>query len=147
MKRLYRSSEDRIIGGVAAGIGEYFDVDPVFTRVLFVLLAFLSGLGLLLYLVLWIIMPKRPSLLANSTESTGTVTTGVVSSVLTPSPRELEAKRKQRTTIAGIILIVLGILILLDRLIPEYAVPLVLIAIGGVLLWQAFSKSDSQSLQ
>lgn len=147
MKKLYRSSDDRIISGVAAGIAEYFDLDPVFIRVAFVLLALLNGFGLLLYFVLLIVMPKRPSLLANSPEFSRTVTTEPPSSLLTPSPEEVEEKKKQRNMLIGIILIVLGVLLLLDMLLPEfeisYAAPLALVALGGYLLWKAFAQSNN----
>jgi len=57
-KRLYRNTDDVIIAGVASGIAAYFGLDPVFIRVLFVLLTFASGFGVLAYLVLWLAMPK-----------------------------------------------------------------------------------------
>lgn len=57
--RLYRSRSDRILGGVCGGLGPYFDVDPVLIRLVFVLLA-LGGVGVLAYLILWLIIPARP---------------------------------------------------------------------------------------
>ena len=57
-KRLYRSEEDRMIGGVCGGIAEYFDCDPVLVRAIAVVLLFLGG-GFLAYLVLWIIVPTK----------------------------------------------------------------------------------------
>ena len=59
-KRLYRSRKDRIIAGICGGLGEYFDIDPVWVRILFVLLALANGTGIILYLVLWIIVPQAP---------------------------------------------------------------------------------------
>ena len=57
-KKLMRS-EDRMVAGVAGGLAEYFDIDPTIIRILFVLLALFGGgfLGILIYIVLWIIMP------------------------------------------------------------------------------------------
>lgn len=60
VRRLYRSTTERYIGGVCGGLGEYFNVDPAFIRILFVLLTFASGFGLLAYLILWISVRKRP---------------------------------------------------------------------------------------
>ena len=60
-KRLYRSREDHMIAGVCAGIAEYFDVDPTLIRIIFVLLALAGGPGLLAYLILWVIIPERPT--------------------------------------------------------------------------------------
>lgn len=52
-----RRGRDRWIGGVCSGLAEYFNVDPLFVRIAFVAAAFLQGLGILLYLVLWVLMP------------------------------------------------------------------------------------------
>ncbi|MCL6524467.1 MAG: PspC domain-containing protein [Thermoflavifilum sp.] len=57
-KRLYRDPDDKILGGVCGGLGAYFDVDPVIFRLIFALLLFGAGTGVLLYLVLWIAVPK-----------------------------------------------------------------------------------------
>jgi len=57
-KRLVRSSKDKMVAGVAAGLAEYFNVDPVLMRIAFVVLALLGGPGLLLYIILWIVMPE-----------------------------------------------------------------------------------------
>ena len=58
-KQLMRS-EDRMVAGVAGGLAEYFDIDPTLVRILFVLLTLLGGggLGIITYIVLWIIMPE-----------------------------------------------------------------------------------------
>jgi len=58
-KRLLKSQTNKFIAGVCGGLAEYFDVDPVIMRVLFVLLAFFGGTGFILYIACWIIMPKR----------------------------------------------------------------------------------------
>lgn len=58
-RRLSRDGRNAVIGGVAAGFGEYLEVDPVLVRLGFVLLAFVNGLGVLFYLVCWLVMPRR----------------------------------------------------------------------------------------
>ena len=58
MKRLLRS-QDKMIGGVCAGIGEYLDIDATIVRLAFAGLLVFAGLGLLSYLLLWIIMPEE----------------------------------------------------------------------------------------
>jgi phage shock protein PspC (stress-responsive transcriptional regulator) len=58
-RRLFRSRDDRVVGGVAGGLGKYFDVDPVFFRVGFVALAFLGGLGVFLYLAALLFVPSE----------------------------------------------------------------------------------------
>lgn len=63
IKRLYRSEKDKVLGGVCGGIAEHFEVDPVLTRVIAVLLFFMSGFGFLAYFVLWIIIPKKSDII------------------------------------------------------------------------------------
>lgn len=58
-KRLLRSNTNRVIGGVCGGIGDYFTIDPVLARVIFVLTA-IFGAGFLVYIILWIMMPEAP---------------------------------------------------------------------------------------
>jgi len=57
---LHLSRSDRKILGVCGGLGEWLDVDPVFLRVAFVLLALIGGLGIVIYIVLWIFVPRAP---------------------------------------------------------------------------------------
>ena len=54
-----RDGRSAMLGGVAAGFADYLDVDPVLVRLGFVLLAFVNGLGVLFYLVCWVVMPRR----------------------------------------------------------------------------------------
>ncbi len=56
-KRIYRDTENDIIGGVCSGIGAYFNIDPVIIRLLFVIALFMGG-GVLIYLILWAIIPE-----------------------------------------------------------------------------------------
>ena len=60
-RRLYRDPDDKVLGGVCGGLGAYFTIDPVIIRILFVLIFFLGGSGVLVYLVLWIVVPKAYS--------------------------------------------------------------------------------------
>ena len=56
--RMYRDPDNRIIGGVCAGIGAYWSIDPVIIRIIFIVLTFAGGLGTLIYLILYIALPK-----------------------------------------------------------------------------------------
>lgn len=61
MKRLYRSRTNKILGGVCGGLGNYFNVDPVLIRLLWVIFIFISvGAGVLAYIIAWIIIPEEP---------------------------------------------------------------------------------------
>ena len=59
MRKLYRSMQDRKIAGVCGGLGGHFDIDPVFFRLLFLLSMLFGGLGLLAYLVMWVMVPAQ----------------------------------------------------------------------------------------
>jgi phage shock protein C len=60
MKRIYRSNTDRKIGGVCGGLGEFLDKDPVLLRVLFILISLLWGFGIIVYLIMWLVVPLKP---------------------------------------------------------------------------------------
>ena len=57
-RRLFRDPDDHLIGGVCAGIANYFDIDAVWIRLIFAVCVFIGGSGMLLYCILWIIVPK-----------------------------------------------------------------------------------------
>ncbi|AMR31059.1 hypothetical protein A0256_06285 [Mucilaginibacter sp. PAMC 26640] len=57
-RRLFRDADDHLVGGVAAGIANYFDIDALWVRLAFVLFSGAGGVGFLLYIVLWIVVPK-----------------------------------------------------------------------------------------
>lgn len=59
--RLHKSRTNRVLAGVCGGLGEYFDIDPTFVRLLFALLVIFNGIGILAYIVLWIVMPEESS--------------------------------------------------------------------------------------
>jgi phage shock protein C len=59
-RKLHRSKTNRKLAGVCGGLAQYFNIDATVIRVLFVVLAILGGSGLVLYLALWIIVPKEP---------------------------------------------------------------------------------------
>jgi phage shock protein C len=58
-----RSSRDKKIGGVCAGIADYFDLDSTLVRVIWLLAIFFAGTGFLIYLILWIVLPLAPATL------------------------------------------------------------------------------------
>jgi phage shock protein C len=71
-KNLMRSSTDKKIGGVCAGVADYFDLDPTIVRVVWLLLVLCAGTGLVFYILLWIVLPLAPAGVAHAS---GTVTT------------------------------------------------------------------------
>ena len=57
-RRFFRNPDEKLIGGVCSGIGAYFDIDPVWIRVLFLILLFFTGIGFITYVILWAAIPE-----------------------------------------------------------------------------------------
>lgn len=66
---LYRSERNRVLAGVAGGLGEYFDIDPTIIRIIFILMTVFGGSGLIVYLVLWLIIPPSSRLSQDSRDT------------------------------------------------------------------------------
>ena len=68
MKRLYRSRKERMLGGICGGLGEHIDVDPTIIRMVLVVVTLFSlGIGIIVYIIAWILIPESPG---ESTEQT-----------------------------------------------------------------------------
>ncbi len=65
-KRLTRSRHERLLAGVAGGIGNYLNIDPLLVRLAFLVLSLVNGIGILLYLVLWLLVPLEDSQAADT---------------------------------------------------------------------------------
>jgi len=127
--RLERSRSDRVIGGVAAGIGHHLGVEPTTVRIAFVLLTFAFGFGIVVYLLTWLLAPQEAA-------------------EATPAPR---ARRHIRPTIsqalgAGLILVGVAILLYVSGFWfgEALAWPVTLAAVGFAILW-ARSGEDRRS--
>jgi len=59
VKRLYRNPQGKVFGGVCTGLGDYFNVDYTLIRIAWLLLILFGGLGILTYIIAWIIIPER----------------------------------------------------------------------------------------
>jgi phage shock protein C len=59
-KKLYRSRNHKMLAGVCGGLGEFLGLDPTLVRLIFTVLAILGGHGIILYLIMWIIVPPEP---------------------------------------------------------------------------------------
>ncbi len=146
-KQLTRSRSDFMLGGVCAGLGHYFSIDPTIVRLVFVLLAISGGSGVLLYLVLWIVIPRE-----DLVQSQGPLTGdefGRRARQMGEEMRQVAAQPNTRTAqFLGIALVVVGLIYLVQNLhLPwlmwfnsNIAWPAVLIIAGGLLLMRAFRK-------
>lgn len=139
--RLYRSN-NKTIGGICAGLADYFDLDVVLIRVAFVLLLLFGGGGLLAYIILWIVIPQQPMGFTRADNKQGES----INVDNTTEPGVANKSKKHNTSlIAGIVLIFIGLIILFDRILPYYNItdfwPLILIVIGALLLKPEILKS------
>lgn len=135
-RRLERSRVNRVIAGVCGGLGEYLDVDATFVRVAMVVLAFVGGIGILVYIVLLVLMP-----LPGENAVFGPASTTVASSPGVPAVADPAATERRRNAV-GILLVGLGAVFLLGNLGLfrgldwKYIWPLVVIALGVLLIAQ-----------
>lgn len=147
-RRLYKSRKEKMIAGVAGGIAEYFDVDPVLVRIGFVVLGFLHGVGVLAYIILWIVMPagKLVPAPAGGADFSSAFDAPAAPESAPASSAESTKRSNNAAFIGGSLLIGLGLLFLLDNLFPVFDFgelwPLLLIMLGGGLLWNSI-KRDS----
>ncbi|MDO9510541.1 MAG: PspC domain-containing protein [Bacteroidales bacterium] len=158
-KALARSRSDKMIGGVAGGMAEYFQMDSALVRFLFVVITFLFGTGIWIYIVLWIILPEQ-SLNDYYSRFKNTPPPDMENENVNPKPerdpyKEFQnQKRKKKENggfFAGIILITLGLLFLLDQFLPSINFgdlwPVLLIVIGGLLLRNYFNSNKQNDNQ
>jgi len=158
-KRLHRSQTDRMIWGVCGGLAKYFDIDPTIIRIIFVVLIFANGLGILAYIILAIVVPLEGS---KATEPKDAIKENVaeIKQTATELGQEIratfageEAKPEEATEVSrrrrnffGIILIVLGVLFLMGSLNLfawfkwSYLWPLILVAVGLIIIFSARRK-------
>ena len=61
-KKLYKSSKNKMIDGVCAGVAEYFNIDPTLIRIGLVLFSAMGGAGILAYIIMAIVMPRNPEM-------------------------------------------------------------------------------------
>lgn len=157
-KKLHRSQTDKIIAGIAGGIGEYFEVDPTIVRLIFVLITLFGGSGVLLYLILWVLVPKNPEgkmvidkdrvkevagEIKDKAESFGRS----VKEELAKDSSEKEGKSSKSGALFGWILVFAGILFLVNIFYPisfrYYAFrywPVGLIVLGFILIFRSGRK-------
>ncbi|CAG0936275.1 hypothetical protein TFLX_05143 [Thermoflexales bacterium] len=155
-QRLYRSTSDRTIAGVCGGLGKYFNVDPTIVRLLFLLLLFLGGSAIPLYIVLWIIVPDEQQrgasaqevLQANAQELTRSARDfgQSVGQAMGSSGAAAQSAARNGPVIFAVILIFLGIWFLLQNLLNidlGQLWPVILIILGLALLIPALRKPQA----
>ena len=149
-ERLYRSVQQKMLGGVCGGLADYFSVDVTLVRLIVLVAAFAGGVGFLAYLVAWVIIPVNPAdhdgHIENHNRDLGDVVQGMVSDVeVATKGFSRHENHENRTKFAGGILVILGVLFLLERVFPYWfdmskMWPLLLIVIGLAIIWRGGRK-------
>jgi len=115
---LRRSIDNRMLGGVCGGLGQYFNTDPVWFRLAFVLVTLAGGAGILIYLIAWLVIPQAEP---------GHPQTGNPADIGTQGPM-----------MVGVALVGIGLMLLVNTLVPWFdrvIWPLAVIAAGSGLLY------------
>lgn len=144
-RQLYRPKRNRVIAGVCAGFAEYFGIDPTIIRIITIIIA-LSGTGILAYIVAAVIMPDESNVSAASGDWGSGEDKNTEDFI-----RDQEKQRNEwdqpvkynsekNRLVMGAILVGLGIMFLGKQLLPwfdlKYFIPLLLIGIGGVIIFK-----------
>lgn len=143
-KQLYRPRKNRVIAGVCSGFAEYFGIDAVIVRIVTVIIM-LSGTGILAYIIAAVIMPSEESVCCN--DNWKSEADRSTEDFIHEHEKERDEWAKppkynseKNKLVIGAILIGLGILFLLKQFMPDfdpkYLVPLLLIGIGGVIVFK-----------
>lgn len=140
-KKLYRTPRGKMVAGVCIGLAEYFDIDPVLIRALFVVALFSGGVGLITYIVLWVIMPQEETVLSTKRGADSSLE----SNIDKPEEETLFSEKNKGSVIIGLALLALGTFFLVRELFPsfsfKYVLPLMLISIGAIIVFNAIRKN------
>lgn len=161
--KLYRSFHGRVIGGVASGLADFFGMDPTIVRLIFVLLAVFGGGGVLLYIILWIVLPEKNAFNTynafsipssspppSTASESGSGNSGIGETFdgfenkergYTPDAGQVAKRKFEGSLIGGLVLILIGVFFLAEKFIPNINFgdfwPLLLVVVGLVLIFNS----------
>ena len=149
----FQRGSDRILGGVCSGLAAGFHLDPLVVRIVFVILAFFQGVGLFIYLVLWLVMPEAAEgsapgrsgfdSMADDLKRVGGEMRAQLGLGGGPQPGVQPANRGRQTLVLGLFLVVFGgLLLAINTGLVQWTVvwPVVVIALGVALLARALER-------
>jgi len=148
-KRLYRSKKDRMIAGVCGGIAEYFKIDATLVRIIAVITIFINGIGLIAYLIAWIVIPQNPEQVSKKEkrklrEKAEKITQDIGEHI--HEDLDKDGNKKNSHIIGGLILLCLGGLFLINNFFPNFGFgklwPLILVIIGLGILARTLRGKD-----
>jgi phage shock protein C len=143
-KRLTRSRSDRFLAGVCGGFGEYFDIDSVIIRLIWLAAFFLGVVGVLAYIIAWIIIPEAA---ANDTKNQKTEEKKEDKSTTQEvSLGSAKTKYSSGREFFGFALIALGIIILIENFVPWWGLnrlwPIFIIFLGLLMISRASRRGN-----
>lgn len=132
-KKLYRNENDAVLGGVCNGLADYFEVDVTLIRVIFLVLGLFGGSGILIYLILWLVVPKKDGIVEIVDDKDKKDKKEKTMAKETKS--EVKSEKVRSGSFLGIVLMVLGTLLLAERMFQfmirwDYVWPIMLIGLG-----------------
>jgi phage shock protein C len=161
-KKLYRDEYHKVLGGVCSGLADYFDMDVTVIRLLFAFSVIIMGVGVIPYIVLWIVLPKKDYTFNNPTvdytvppqqpggqftppppppvNPFGNNPSGGYPNGFNPAGNMPPKQRSSAGIIVGVVLILIGAAVLIDNydLIPDFDFgnlwPVILVVVGGALI-------------
>lgn len=144
MKKLYRSRGEKVLGGVCGGLGKYFEIDPVLIRIIFVVIGLFHGLGIIAYILLWIIIPEEPFIFPGSGYSSNQKESESFRKDFTMQEPELRKSNDTGRLVAGIFLIGIGLLFLSHKFFYFFhfrdILPFGLLLLGVILIVNSFRR-------
>lgn len=138
--------EHSSIGGVASGLADFFDMDVTIFRVLFIITTIFAGGGLVLYAIIWIVVPPKPV----TVESRAEVMNDSTITSQTESVADIKTQKGKKTgaITGGLVLIAIGVIFLIN-IFTDLAFrdiwPIVVIALGVIIVISGFVNKKSQS--
>jgi len=135
-KTLYRSKVNRMLGGVCAGIAEYFDIDPTIVRLIWLATVLFGGTGVLLYLIAWIIIPENPY--QNINNENENPSENHQNQFQNNGANNTKKSEQNNAFLGGLILIFIGLIFLFNKFLPwfnwSFVWPIFLIIIGIAII-------------
>lgn len=149
-KKLYRSKSDKVIAGVCGGLGEFFNIDPVLFRIVFVILALTGGSGILIYIIAMLVIPQenegegvdlsKDKVAQTFKDSAEHIKQGAEK--MAEKVKENPSWLSQTRNIVALIIIGAGLLAFLHQIVPipwfgtQIIGPLVIVLIGLLILFK-----------
>ncbi len=140
-KRLFRSSNNRVFAGICGGLGEFFDIDATLIRLIFILITVFGGGGILVYIILWLIIPEKNKGYEISDQSIKENAEEIKTKAMEfANNMKINSEGFNSRGIFGIIILLLGILFLLSnfglfRIFQFHKFwPLILVFLGVLIL-------------